>query len=101
MSRAGGMGVKPAPVFESYLRDSSRSDFVLKQPTELRERTDQQLGAGGRAGPGIILCLKLLRKSAPSIIINCTSAPPALRALTKLQKAAFRKIEPLYLVEVP
>jgi len=45
------MGVKPAPVFESYLRDSSRSDFVLKQPTgtQGKEPTDN-LGPGPGQG---------------------------------------------------
>jgi hypothetical protein len=35
------------------------------------------------------------------IIPRKTFAPPALRALTQLQKAGFRKIELLYFVEIP
>ena len=54
-----------------------------------------------RVGPRITVCLKLLRKRGPLIIINCISAPPVSKALTKLPKAGFRKIEPLYFVEVP
>src|ERR1019366_4282983 len=48
-----------------------------------------------------IVCLRLLRQKVPLTIINCTSAPPASKALTQLQKAGFRKIGPLYFVEIP
>lgn len=40
------------------------------------------------------LCPEHPGGQAPLITINCKSAPPALKVLTKSQKAAFQKIEP-------
>jgi hypothetical protein len=56
---------------------------------------------GPDRGKDYSICLKLVRNKVPAITIDWTSVSPASRALTKLQKAAFRKTEPLYLVEAP
>jgi hypothetical protein len=52
-----------------------------REDGRLSGSTDDNFGPWD--GPRIILCLKLLRKNVPSIIINCTRPPLASRALTK------------------
>lgn len=66
----------------------------LARYRELTNTLDRAKQAPERTGSlRNIVCPKLLRQTSPLIIIHYTSAPPASKALTKLQKADFRKIE--------